>query len=177
MKHKLATLLGAIALVGVAAGPASAGGVAAGTTSAGGAEHAFLIEDYNAYEHFAPGDGPCVSWAGTFHEVRSGGYRLVTAPGGQVEGEFHVNGAIDGFVELIPDAAGLPTYSGTYREKVNAVVTGPLEEGDLTRVSQYRLRSTLRGTDGSTIVLRLSGKFTMNANGVVVVSRDTFTCD
>jgi hypothetical protein len=168
MKHKLATLLGAFALVGVAAGPASA---------AGGAEHAFLIEDYNAYEHFAPGDGPCVSWAGTFHEVRSGGYRLVTPPGGQVEGEFHVNGVIDGLVELIPDAAGLPMYSGTYREKVNAVVTGPLEKGDLTRVSQYRLRSTLRGTDGSTITLRLSGKFTMNANGVVVVSRDTFTCE
>ncbi len=45
--------------------------------SAGGAEHSFLIEDYDAYEHFAAGDGPCVSWAGTFHEVRSGGYRLV----------------------------------------------------------------------------------------------------
>jgi hypothetical protein len=168
MKHKLATLLGAIALVGVVAGPASA---------AGGAEHAFLIEDYNAYEHFVPGDGPCVSWPGTFHEVRSGGYRLVTAPGGQVEGEFHVNGVIDGLVELIPDAAGLPTYSGTYREKVNAAVTSFTEEGDTARVSQYRLRSTLRGTDGSTIDLRLSGKFTMNANGLVVVSRDVFTCD
>ncbi|GAA1643065.1 hypothetical protein GCM10009744_36580 [Kribbella alba] len=168
MKQKLATLLGAFALVGVTAGPASA---------AGGAEHAFLLEDYNAYEHFAPGDGPCVSWAGTFHEVRSGGYRLVTAPGGQVAGEFHVNGVIDGLVELIPDAASLPTYSGTYREKVNAVVTSFTEQGDPARVSQYRLRSTLRGTDGSTITLRLSGKFTMNANGVVVVSRDTFTCD
>lgn len=168
MKHKLATVLGAFALVGVAAGPAAA---------AGGAEHGFLIEDYNAYEHFAPGDGPCVSWAGTFHEVRSGGYRLVTAPGGQAEGEFHLNGVINGLVELIPDAAGLPTYSGTYREKVNAVVTSFTEEGDTSRVSQYRLRSTLRGTDGSTLNLRLSGKFTMNANGVVVVSRDTFTCD
>ena len=168
MKHKLATVLGAFALVGVATGAASA---------AGGAEHAFLIEDYNAYEHFAPGDGPCVSWAGTFHEVRSGGYRLVTAPGGQAEGEFHLNGVINGLVELIPDAAGLPTYSGTYREKVNAVVTSFTEEGDTSRVSQYRLRSTLRGTDGSTLNLRLSGKFTMNANGVVVVSRDTFTCD
>jgi hypothetical protein len=167
MQHKLAIVLGALALVGVAAGPASA---------AGGAEHAFLIEDYDAYEHFAAGDSPCVSWAGTFHEVRSGGYRFVTAPGGQVDGEFHANGVIDGLVELIPDAAGLPTYSGTYREKVNAVVTSFTEEGDTSRVSQYRLRSTLRGTDGSTLDLRLSGKFTMNANGVVVVSRDTFTC-
>jgi hypothetical protein len=168
MKHKLATVLGAFAVVGVAAGPASA---------AGGAEHAFLIEDYDAYEHFAPGDGPCVSWPGTFHEVRSGGYRSVTAPGGQVEGEFHVNGVIDGLVELVPDNAALPTYSGTYREKVNAVVTSFTEEGDTSRVSQYRLRSTLRGTDGSSIDLLLSGKFTMNANGVVVVSKDTFTCE
>ncbi|GAA1576697.1 hypothetical protein GCM10009789_32710 [Kribbella sancticallisti] len=168
MKHKLAVLLGAFALVGVAAGPASA---------AGGADHEFMVEDYNAYERFAPGEGPCVSWAGTFHEVRSGGYRLVTAPGGQVEGEFHVNGVINGLVELIPDAAGLPTYSGTYREKVNAVVTSFAEEDDTSRVAQYRLRSTLRGTDGSTLVLRLSGKFTMNANGVVVVTRDTFTCE
>jgi hypothetical protein len=167
MKHKLATILGAFALVGVAAGPASAGG----------SEHEILTEDYNAYEHFEPGEGPCVQWAGTFHEVRSGGYRLVTAPGGQVEGEVHVNGVIDGLVELIPDAAGLPTYSGTYREKVNAVLTSFTEEGDTARVSQYRLRSTLRGTDGSTLNLRLSGKFTMNANGDVVVSRDTFTCE
>jgi hypothetical protein len=169
MKHKLAIVIGAFAIVGAAAGPASA---------AAGAEHAFLVEDYNAYEHFAAGEGPCVSWAGTFHEVRSGGYRLVTAPGGEVKGEFHVNGVINGLVELIPDnPAALPTYSGTYREKVNAVVTSFTEEGDTSRVSQFRLRSTLRGTDGSTLALRLAGKFTMNANGVVVVSRDTFTCD
>lgn len=168
MKHKLATVFGAFALVGVAAGPASA---------VGGAEQAFLIENYNAYEHFAPGDGPCVSWAGTFHEVRSGGYRLVTASGGRDPGEFHVNGLINGSIELIPDAVGLPTYSGTYREKVNAVVTSFSDEDDTARVSQYRLRSTLRGTDGSALNLRLSGKFTMNANGVVVVSKDTFTCE
>jgi len=167
MKHALAILLGAFALVVDAAGP---------TSAAGGAEHVFLVEDYDAYEHFAAGDGPCVAWAGTFHEVRSGGYRFVTPPGGQIDREFHVNGVIAGFVELIPDAAGLPTYSGTYREKVNAVLTSFTDEGDTARVSQYRLRSALRGTDGSTLNLRLSGKFTMNANGVVVVSKDTFTC-
>jgi hypothetical protein len=167
MKHKLATLLGAVALASVPVGNASAGG----------AEHAFLIEDYNAYEHFASGDGPCVSWPGTFHEVRSGGYRLVTAPGGRDEGEFHVNGVIDGHVELIPDDAALPTYSGTYREKVNGVVTGFTEQDDISRVAQYRLRSTLRGTDGSTLHLVLSGKLAMNANGVVVVSRDIYTCE
>ena len=166
MKHKLAIVLGASALLGVTAAPASAGG----------AEHAFLIEDYDAYEHFAPGDGPCVSWPGTFHEVRSGGYRLLTPPGGQQDGEFHVNGVIDGRVELIPDDATLPKYSGTYREKVNGVVTAFTDEGDVSRVAQYRLRSTLRGTDGSVLDLRLAGKLTLNANGVVVVSRDTFSC-
>ena len=166
MKHKLAIALGALALVGVSAAPASADG----------AEHSFLIEDYDNSEPFAAGDGPCVSWAGTFHEVRSGGYRLVTPPGGQLAGEFHVNGVIDGRVELIPDDASLPTYSGTYREKVNGVVTAFTDEGDVSRVAQYRLRSTLRGTDGTVVDLRLAGKLTLNANGVVVVSRDTFSC-
>jgi hypothetical protein len=169
MKHKLVTLLGAVTLVGLTAGPAAAAG----------AEHAFDIEDYNAYEHFAAGDGPCVSWPGTFHEVRSGGYRLVAPPGGRDPGEFHVNGVIDGRVELIPDDTTLPTYVGTYREKVNAVVTTLTDDDDVLRVGQYRLRSTLRGTDGTdgtTIELALSGKLTVNANGIVVVSRDTFTC-
>ncbi|TCC56415.1 hypothetical protein E0H73_32535 [Kribbella pittospori] len=166
MKQKLAIALGALALIGGTAAPASAGG----------AEHAFVIEDYDAYEHFAPGEGPCVSWPGTFHEVRAGGYRLVIPPGGQREGEFHVNGVIDGRVELIPDNASLPTFAGTYREKVNAVVTAFTEESEVDRVAQYRLRSTLRGTDGSVLDLRLAGKLTMNANGRVVVSRDTFSC-
>jgi hypothetical protein len=168
MNHKLAIVLASAAcLVGVTSAPAAASG----------AEHAFVIEDYDAYEHFAPGEGPCVSWPGTFHEVRSGGYQLVTPPGGQQEGEFHVNGVIDGRIELIPDDATLPTYSGTYREKVDGVVTAFTEEGDVSRVAQYRLRSTLHGTDGSALDLRLSGKLTTNANGQVVVSRDTFTCD
>ena len=166
MKPRLAIALGALALVGVTAAPASAGGAA----------HEFVIEDYDAYEPFAAGDGPCVSWAGTFHEVRSGGYRLTVSPGGQQAGEFHVNGVIDGRVELIPDDATLPTYSSTYREKVNGVVTAFTDEGDVSRVAQYRLRSTLRGTDGTVLDLRLAGKLTMNANGVVVVSRDTFSC-
>lgn len=164
MEHKLAVLLGAAALV--------IGGTAV-PASAAGAEHAFIFEDYDASEHFASDDGPCVSWPGTFHEVRSGGYRLVAPPG--EDAVLHVNGVINGKVELIPDDAALPTYSGTYREKVNAVLTTG-EEGDVERVSQYRLRSTLHGTDGSTLSLRLSGKLTMNADGIVVVSRDTFSC-
>ena len=57
------------------------------------------------------------------------------------------------------------------------LVTGFTEQDDISRVAQYRLRSTLRGTDGSTLQLVLSGKLAMNANGVVVVSRDTYTCE
>jgi hypothetical protein len=55
--------------------------------------------------------------------VGHGGDRLVAAPGGQRPGELHINGVIDGTVEL-----------------------------------------------------RLSDKVTFNANGVVTVDRDTFTC-
>jgi hypothetical protein len=168
MKHYLTTLIGAILLlVGAAAAPASAGG----------AEHDFYPEDYDAYEHFAAGDGFCVTWAGTFHEVRHGGYKLVVAPGGQQPGEMHVNGVVDGSVELIPDDPSLPTYAGDYREELNGVVTEFSDEGDVERVAQYRLRSTLHGTDGSSLDLRLSGKLTINAKGEVTVDHETFTCE
>lgn len=70
-----------------------------------------------------------------------------------------------------------PTYSGDYREKVNGIVTEFTDEGDVERVAQYRLRSTLEGTDGSSFELRLSGKVTVNANGVATVERETFTCE
>ena len=144
---------------------------------AGGAVHETLPEQYDATEHFAAGEGFCVPWAASFREVRSGQYKLVTAPGGQVAGETHLNGVIAGSVTLTPDDPTLPTYFGTYREKVNGVFLSVTPEGnDELRVGQYRLRSTLRGTDGSTLALRLAGKMTMNAHGVVTVSRDTFTC-
>ena len=168
MNRRLITLLGTAAmLVAATAGP----------VSAAGAEHGFFPEDYDAYEHFAADEGFCVTWAGTFHEVRQGGYRLVAPPGGQQSGELHINGVIHGLVELIPDDAALPTYSGDYREKVNGIVTEFTDEGDVERVAQYRLRSTLEGTDGSSFELRLSGKVTVNANGVATVERETFTCE
>ena len=103
---------------------------------AGGADHQTLPESYDATEHFAAGEGFCVPWAGSFREVRSGEYKLVTAPGGQVPGETHINGAIAGSVTLTPDDPALPTYSGSYREKLNGVLIGvtPANE-DVTRVS------------------------------------------
>ena len=47
--------------------------------SAAPATHDVFVEEYEAYEPFAVGDGqPCVPWAGTFHEMRSGEVKLVT---------------------------------------------------------------------------------------------------
>lgn len=165
MRRILTSALAALVLVGGTSATATAGAI-----------HEFLPEDYDASEPFAAGEGFCVPWAGTFHEVRTGGYTLVTPPGGREPGELHINGVVHGTVELIPDDASLPTYSGSYREKVNGVATEFTEEGDVLRVGQYRLRSTLVGSDGSRLALHLAGKVTVNANGVATVSRDVFTC-
>ena len=144
---------------------------------ASGAVHETYPESYDATEHFAAGEGFCVPWAGSFREVRNGQYRLVSPPGGREPGEYHVNGVIAGSVTLTPDDPGLPTYTGTYREKVDYVVIGLDEEGfEIARVGQYRLRSTLRSSDGSSLDLRLSGKLTVTPAGTVVVSRDEFSC-
>lgn len=105
----------------------------------------------------------------------SGQARLLSPGGTRHPDEVHLNGAVDGFVELIPDDATLPSYSGTYREKLTGLVTISEETDDL-RIAQYRLRSTLTGTDGSRLTLSLSGKITVNGRGDVVISRDAFTC-
>ncbi len=59
---------------------------------------------------------------------------------------------------------------------MNGIVTEFTDEGDVERVAQYRLRSTLHGTDGSSLDLVLSGKLTINANGVATVEREVFSC-
>jgi hypothetical protein len=150
---------------------------AAPAAQAAGAEHVFEAESYDEVEHFDVGEGLCVDWAGSFHEVRHGAYRLLTAPGGQIAGEIHVNGVVAGLVELVPDNQDLPTYTGSYREKVNGVITDPDPSGDELRIGQYRLESTLRGSDGSSLRLTLSGKLTVNGQGRVVVSREHFACE
>ena len=144
---------------------------------ADGAGHELWQEDWEGTEAFGAGEGPCVDWPGTLHETRHGGYRLVTAPGGREDGEFHVNGAVQGHVELTPDDPALPTYAGDYREKINGVITGYDEEqGDLVRVLRYGLRLPLTGTDGSRIVLVMSGKVTVDAGGTMRVARDRYEC-
>jgi hypothetical protein len=166
---KLATAVLAAALVA----PALAIGVlpAAGAP----AQHDVFVEEYDAYEPFTAGENPCVDWAGTFHEVRSGQGKLLSPGGARHPDEVHVNGVVDGFVELIPDDATFPSYSGTYREKLNGLVTISDETEDL-RIAHYRLSSVLTGTDGSRLTMVLWGKITVNGRGDVVISRDEFTC-
>lgn len=168
--------LPALVTTSLTAGLLLAGASAASAASAG-AIHEDQSETYDETRPFAAGEGMCVPWAGSFHEVRSGVYRLVTPPSDGEGRGMHVNGVIHGMVELVPDDPALPTYAGTYREKVNAVVLGTSPEGaDLLRVGQYRLRLPLTGTDGSHLFVTLSGKVTVNANGVTTVERGTFTC-
>jgi hypothetical protein len=80
-----------------------------------------------------------------------------------------------GRAHLLPDDAAFPTYSG-YREKAKVVLSGFTGGGDVERVMQWRLRTTLEGADGSTLTLRLSGKLTTNGKDEVVGSRDSFSC-
>lgn len=165
MKRLLAIVAFGVVSIGLAAPVAAAP-----------AAHDVFIEEYDAYEAFAPGEAqPCVPWAGTFHEVRSGQAKLVTISSGPRAGVVHATGVIDGFVEFIPDDGSLPTYSGTYREKLNAVLLDLAT--DETRVAHFRLRSVLTGSDGSSLTLVLSGKSTLNGQGEVVVDRFRHTCE
>lgn len=138
-----------------------------------GAQHAVLPEEYDDTWTMDAEENMCGPWPATLHEARTGSYRIVEAPGGQVDGEFHINGVVNGVIELDPDAQGpLPTYTGTYREKVNGVVYG--EDGE--RVVQFRLRTVARADDGSTLKLVLSGKVTVNAKGGVATAREVASC-
>jgi hypothetical protein len=166
LRSLITTLIAAPALV-LGASPALAGP----------AVHDVYVEEFDGYEHFAAGDNGCVPWAGLFHEVRSGEAKLLMPSGSRHPGEVHINFVVDGFVEFIPDDQRLPTYSGTYREKADGIVLSFSGEGELERVMQWRLRTTLRGTDGSTLTLRMSGKVTTNGQGDIVVARDSFSCE
>lgn len=143
-------------------------------TMAGGARHEIYIEEFDETYAIDAEENACGPWPARIHEVRSGAYKLVTAPGGRVDGEMHVNGVVHGWVAIDPDRGGpLPTYTGTYREKANGVVLA--DDGE--RVSQYRLRTVARATDGGTLVLILKGKLTVNANGRVTSEHDLRSCD
>jgi len=142
------------------------------------AQHAVYEESWEGTELLAADENRCGPWAATFHETREGSYRIVAAPGGQTEGEVHVNGAVDGTVSLTPVDPRLPSYQGSYREKANVVLTGVDEEtgDDVLRVGQYRLRVPLEGSDGSRLVMTISGKVTMTPDGDLAVARGEETC-
>jgi len=142
------------------------------------AQHATYEESWDATELVPADENPCGHWAMSFRETREGAYRILMAPGGQTEGEMHVNGAIDGTVSLAPVDPRLPSYQGSYREKANVVLTGVDEEtgDDVLRVGQYRLRLPLDGSDGSRLVMTISGKVTMTPDGGLAVARGEETC-
>lgn len=153
--------------------------LAAGPSLAAPAERFRWDVQEDASMPWSAADNPCGAFSATVHEVRTGGYTLLQNSGGQQPGETHVNGAVDGHLEIIPDDPSLPTYTGDYREKVGGIYTfiNETEEGqDVARVAMFRLRTPLTGTDGSHLVLLLSGKTTLKASGQVVVERFTATC-
>lgn len=161
LRTQLGTALATTALAALAL-PANAG-----------AQHSVYVEEYDDTWTMAADENSCGPWPATMHEVRSGRYRIVEAPGGQVDGEMHVNGVVDGWFALDPDSDGpLPTYVGTYREKANGIFFG--DDGE--RVGQYRLRSVASADDGSTLKLVLKGKLTVNAKGRVTSQREVSSC-
>jgi hypothetical protein len=146
----------------------------AAPATAGGAQHAVYVEEFDDTWTMSAEENSCGPWPGTLHEIRHGEYRIVAARGGQIDGEYHVNGVVDGWFALDPDSDGpLPTYVGTYREKATGVFFG--EDGE--RVGQYRLRSVARSEDGGTLRLVLKGKRTVNANGTVATEREISSCE
>jgi hypothetical protein len=177
MRHHTTTaglVTGTLLAAGLTAGLAPGLTATATAASGAGAFRLYVPEEWDGTSHWAADDNPCGAWATTFHEVRHGGYRLLVAPGGQVEGEVHINGSVDGWVELTPDDPSLPSYSGGYREKVDGVLTDP--DNDQFRVFRFRLRDRLAGTDGSTLTIVLSGRATMNARGRLVTESSVETC-
>jgi hypothetical protein len=171
--HTTTTALAAGTLLAAGLTAGLAPGLAA-SASAAGVTRLHVVEEWDGTSHWAADENLCGPWATTFHEVRHGGYDLMMAPGGQTAGEVHLNGAVDGWVELVPDDPSLPSYSGGYREKVDGVLTDP--ENDQFRVFQFRLRDRLTGTDGSTLTIVLSGRATMDAHGRTVVERSIESC-
>jgi hypothetical protein len=97
--------------------------------------------------------------------------RQAVAVHGVVVGHDDVHGHAD------LKGSSLPSYSGTYRGKLNAVLVEMSFDDDAERIAQFRLRSQLAGTDGSSLQPAMSGKVTRNRNGEVVVDRFNFTCD
>ena len=147
----------------------------ASPAAAAGAEHLSFVEDTEEQWVLSADENPCGPWDADIHEIRHSEYRALVAPAGQVEGEIHFNGFVDGSAAIDPDGAAgpLPTYTGTYREKENAIV---VSADDDLRNAQFRLREVATAPDGSQLLLVLSGKLTVNAQGVVTSEQGVASC-
>lgn len=175
-RHHIASglLTGALITAGVTTGITAGLLQPASAAPDQGASRFFIPEDFDGTEHLASDDNPCGAWSATFHEIRHGGYNVLLPPGGQTSGEAHVNGSVDGWIQLTPDDPSLPTYTGGYREKIDGVLTDP--DNDQFRVMRFQLRDALTGTDGTELVIVLGEKVTVDANGRTIVDRSLASC-
>ncbi len=116
-----------------------------------------------------PSAEPCSSAPGTVTVTFKGISHTTVAPNGSV----HHTATVTGEVTFIPDAAGQPSYAGTFTawDGQNGQLGG-------TIVSSATFRQTLFGSDGSKV--RSGGLFhvTVLADGSVIVllERLTLTC-
>jgi hypothetical protein len=132
--------------------------------------------DETSVQRFDPGDGPCVSYAGTVTEDRSYDLNITSHLAGPNAGQVHVVGKINGLIAVAPDqpTAG-PTYRGTYVEHLN--FTGfATDEGDIPIRSAYHLNTRLTGSDGSHLNLHLSGGIVIGPDGQTRASRNRLQC-
>ncbi|MGH2357149.1 MAG: hypothetical protein ACRDGJ_03935 [Candidatus Limnocylindria bacterium] len=116
-----------------------------------------------------PSTEPCSSAPGTATVSFRGVSHTTVAPNGSV----HHTATVTGEVTFIPDAAGQPSYAGTFTAR-----DGQNGQLGATIVSSAAFRQTLFGSDGSRI--RSGGLFHVTVLGdgsvIVLLDRITLTC-
>jgi hypothetical protein len=133
------------------------------------------VEEFDGTSAFGAAEDPCVDYAGTMHETRSGSYALMASGTGPRSAEVKVRGAVDGFLEIAPDDPSEgPSYAGAYSERVVGWLTDP--DTDAFRVVHLRLHGRPAGSDGTSVVLESTLKLTIRPDGNTVVERQSVTC-
>jgi hypothetical protein len=145
------------------------------STATGSVMRGVYIEEFDGTRSFGVGENMCVDYAGTEHEVRSGSYALMAPGNGPRSTELKVRGAVVGFIEIKPtDSSDGPSYAGTYSERVVGWLTDP--DTDTFRLVNFRLQGRLAGSDGTSVVFKITSKVTMKPDGTAVVERQSTTC-
>ncbi len=145
------------------------------SAAAGSVTRGVYIEEFDAATQFAAGENPCVGYAGALHETRSGSYALMAPGKGPRSAELKVRGAVDGFMEITPtNPFDGPRYVGRYSERVVGWLTEL--EPDTFRVGNFRLQGRLAGSDGTSVVFKITFKVTMKPDGTAVVERQSTSC-